>query len=386
MLEELIAIANIIPERAVTVILDERGATMNSAAFAGRLQEWRAADRPALVFILGGADGLAPSLRDKADLALAFGAFTWPHQLVADHAAGAALPGGDDPGRTPLSSGVSWRHRSAAAIRRESEYLVGSGPGFGLRPALMQSATLRVLAPLDPRLRRRSCCAGLGAGARARERSRAGAGAAERRDSLSAVPARPVSPGTPAKPAARPPSRSPMRRSARQGQPGSRSHPDRAEAGERGRGQAQARDRSDRRGPPPAQSAADRHGGADSRRGEPRWRRRRTGSSRSTPASRRLRQSLEERRGVMAEVLAALQRIGRHPPPALMVTAQDALQSLRSAMMLGAVLPEMRHEADLLDRRSRRADARCARRSPASATDCHAISWPWAWNASAWAS
>jgi len=61
-----------------------------------------------------------------------------------------------------------------------------------------------------------------------------------------------------------------------------------------------------------------------------------------------LRQSLEERRSVMAEVLAALQRIGRHPPPALMVTAQDALQSLRSAMMLGAVLPEMRHEADLL--------------------------------------
>ena len=56
-----------------------------------------------------------------------------------------------------------------------------------------------------------------------------------------------------------------------------------------------------------------------------------------------LRQSLEERRGVMAEVLAALQRIGRHPPPALMVTPQDALQSLRSAMMLGAVLPEMRH-------------------------------------------
>jgi septal ring factor EnvC (AmiA/AmiB activator) len=61
-----------------------------------------------------------------------------------------------------------------------------------------------------------------------------------------------------------------------------------------------------------------------------------------------LRQSLKDRRGVMAEVLAALQRIGRHPPPALMVTTQDALQSLRSAMMLGAVLPQMRHEADLL--------------------------------------
>ena len=82
MLEESIAIANVIPDRAVTVILDERGAAMNSAAFAAHLQAWRTADRPALVFILGGADGLAPGLRDKAEVALAFGAFTWPHQLV----------------------------------------------------------------------------------------------------------------------------------------------------------------------------------------------------------------------------------------------------------------------------------------------------------------
>jgi 23S rRNA (pseudouridine1915-N3)-methyltransferase len=82
MLEESIAIANVIPDRAVTVILDERGATMNSAALAGRLQDWRAAGRAGVVFILGGADGLAPSLRDKAELALAFGAFTWPHQLA----------------------------------------------------------------------------------------------------------------------------------------------------------------------------------------------------------------------------------------------------------------------------------------------------------------
>jgi 23S rRNA (pseudouridine1915-N3)-methyltransferase len=82
MLEESIAIANVIPDRAVAVILDERGVTMDSASFAGRLQNWRAGDRPALVFIIGGADGLAPSLRDRADLALAFGASTWPHQLV----------------------------------------------------------------------------------------------------------------------------------------------------------------------------------------------------------------------------------------------------------------------------------------------------------------
>ncbi len=41
MLEESIAIANVIPERAVTVLMDERGESMPSAAFAGRLQAWR---------------------------------------------------------------------------------------------------------------------------------------------------------------------------------------------------------------------------------------------------------------------------------------------------------------------------------------------------------
>ena len=61
-----------------------------------------------------------------------------------------------------------------------------------------------------------------------------------------------------------------------------------------------------------------------------------------------LRSSLQERRGLIAEVLAALQRIGRQTPPALMIRAEDALQSVRSAMMLGAVLPEMRHQAEVL--------------------------------------
>lgn len=60
---------------------------------------------------------------------------------------------------------------------------------------------------------------------------------------------------------------------------------------------------------------------------------------------RTLRVSLDERRAVIAEVLAALQRIGRRPPPAIMVSPEDALQSVRSAILLGAVLPEMREKA-----------------------------------------
>jgi 23S rRNA (pseudouridine1915-N3)-methyltransferase len=81
MLEESIAIANVIPERGVLVLLDERGESVASASFAGLIQEWRLEDR-SVVFVIGGADGLAPSLRDKAQRALAFGAATWPHQLA----------------------------------------------------------------------------------------------------------------------------------------------------------------------------------------------------------------------------------------------------------------------------------------------------------------
>jgi septal ring factor EnvC (AmiA/AmiB activator) len=63
---------------------------------------------------------------------------------------------------------------------------------------------------------------------------------------------------------------------------------------------------------------------------------------------RKLRDSLDARRDVVARVLAALQRIGRRPPPALLVTPDDALQSVRSAMLLGAVLPDMRQDVEAL--------------------------------------
>ncbi len=82
MLEESIAIANIIPEDAIVLIMDGRGENLSSSAFAGRLQGWRAQNAPATAFIVGGHDGFAPSLREKATLAVAFGAATWPHQLV----------------------------------------------------------------------------------------------------------------------------------------------------------------------------------------------------------------------------------------------------------------------------------------------------------------
>jgi 23S rRNA (pseudouridine1915-N3)-methyltransferase len=82
MIEESIALTSIIPDRAITIILDERGESLDSATLASRLGRWRDDGRPATIFIIGGDDGLAPALRDKASLKLAFGAATWPHQLV----------------------------------------------------------------------------------------------------------------------------------------------------------------------------------------------------------------------------------------------------------------------------------------------------------------
>ncbi len=55
-----------------------------------------------------------------------------------------------------------------------------------------------------------------------------------------------------------------------------------------------------------------------------------------------IRLSLRSRRKVLAEVLAALQRMGLNPPPAILVRPDDALSSVRSAVLLGAVVPEMR--------------------------------------------
>jgi 23S rRNA (pseudouridine1915-N3)-methyltransferase len=80
--EESIALANLVPPDSVAVLLDPRGENVDSAGLANCLTQWRLDNRAAAVFMIGGPDGLADTLSDKADLRLAFGAATWPHQLV----------------------------------------------------------------------------------------------------------------------------------------------------------------------------------------------------------------------------------------------------------------------------------------------------------------
>jgi 23S rRNA (pseudouridine1915-N3)-methyltransferase len=81
-IEEAIALASVVPDGAVTILLDSRGENLSSDSFAGRLRGWRDGGREAVCFVIGGADGLGAALRARADLILAFGSITWPHQLV----------------------------------------------------------------------------------------------------------------------------------------------------------------------------------------------------------------------------------------------------------------------------------------------------------------
>jgi 23S rRNA (pseudouridine1915-N3)-methyltransferase len=80
--EEAAAISALIPQKYVLVALDERGKSIDSASFAQHLGRFRDEGVENTIFTIGGADGLSPDLRRKAKLTVAFGAATWPHQMV----------------------------------------------------------------------------------------------------------------------------------------------------------------------------------------------------------------------------------------------------------------------------------------------------------------
>jgi len=75
-------LARAVPAGAVLCVLDERGRTLTSPEFAAQLAHWRDGGRQDAAFVIGGADGIAPALRARADLAISFGAMVWPHMLV----------------------------------------------------------------------------------------------------------------------------------------------------------------------------------------------------------------------------------------------------------------------------------------------------------------
>jgi 23S rRNA (pseudouridine1915-N3)-methyltransferase len=67
---------------AVVIALDETGLTPTSPQFADRLSAFKNQGRGEIGFLIGGPDGHGEAVRARADMRLAFGALTWPHQLV----------------------------------------------------------------------------------------------------------------------------------------------------------------------------------------------------------------------------------------------------------------------------------------------------------------
>jgi 23S rRNA (pseudouridine1915-N3)-methyltransferase len=75
-------LARAIPAGALIVTMDERGSVVSSPEFAAMLARWRDGGRQDVAFVIGGADGLDPALRARADASLSFGKMVWPHMLV----------------------------------------------------------------------------------------------------------------------------------------------------------------------------------------------------------------------------------------------------------------------------------------------------------------
>nr|WP_227754297.1 23S rRNA (pseudouridine(1915)-N(3))-methyltransferase RlmH [Stagnihabitans tardus] len=74
-------ISRALPAGAALVTLDERGRVMSSPEFADVLARFRDAGRD-MAFVIGGADGIDPGVRARAEVSVSFGAMVWPHMLV----------------------------------------------------------------------------------------------------------------------------------------------------------------------------------------------------------------------------------------------------------------------------------------------------------------
>lgn len=79
---EAALLARAVPQGALICTLDERGQMLTSPEFAALLAKWRDEGRQDAAFVIGGADGIAPALRDRADASISLGRMVWPHMLV----------------------------------------------------------------------------------------------------------------------------------------------------------------------------------------------------------------------------------------------------------------------------------------------------------------
>lgn len=80
--DQLSKIEDRISTQAALIVLDERGQTLSSRDFAGKIEDIQNKSYNHIQFVIGGADGLSDSIRKKASFLMSFGKQTWPHMLA----------------------------------------------------------------------------------------------------------------------------------------------------------------------------------------------------------------------------------------------------------------------------------------------------------------
>jgi 23S rRNA (pseudouridine1915-N3)-methyltransferase len=76
------ALCAAIPKDSLVVLMDEHGKDLSSVELAAKMAQWQESGKQNLIFVIGGADGLTPDVREKGDFVLGLGRKTWPHMLA----------------------------------------------------------------------------------------------------------------------------------------------------------------------------------------------------------------------------------------------------------------------------------------------------------------
>lgn len=82
MTAEAVLLEKTLPKQGIICTLDERGKVISSPDFAHKIATWRDQGVSDVAFVIGGADGIDPTLRARADYSISFGKMVWPHMLV----------------------------------------------------------------------------------------------------------------------------------------------------------------------------------------------------------------------------------------------------------------------------------------------------------------
>jgi 23S rRNA (pseudouridine1915-N3)-methyltransferase len=80
--QEAATITAALPQKTILIALDEHGQAIDSRAFAKQLEKWRDSGVSDVIFAIGGADGHGAAILERSDMRIAFGAMTWPHQII----------------------------------------------------------------------------------------------------------------------------------------------------------------------------------------------------------------------------------------------------------------------------------------------------------------